>query len=135
MKRRVRFFALSLSLSATLVSWPNFASAQPATLSGLTSEQTALLNEHVYQGLPTVQPVLVRKGYVALYDPTRRDPLWVAYHVVPDYRNTPQRQDAFVRWLDGIRTEIRVVNGPTGKYLRTDRDQTSHNNLDDLPDC
>lgn len=39
-----------------------------------------------------------------------------------------------VPWNSG-RTEIRVVNGPTGKYLRTDRDNTSKNNLDDLPDC
>lgn len=39
-----------------------------------------------------------------------------------------------VPWKSG-RTEIRVVNGPTGKYLRTDRDDTSKNNLDDLPDC
>ena len=39
-----------------------------------------------------------------------------------------------VPWTDG-RTEIRVVNGPTGKYLRTDRDDTTKNNLDDLPDC
>jgi hypothetical protein len=40
----------------------------------------------------------------------------------------------FVPWTVG-RTEIRVVNGPTGKYLRTDRDDTAKNNLDDLPDC
>jgi len=40
----------------------------------------------------------------------------------------------YVPWQTG-RTEIRVVNGPTGKYLRTDRDNTSKNNLDDLPDC
>jgi hypothetical protein len=33
------------------------------------------------------------------------------------------------------RVGIRVVNGPKGKYLRTDPDTTSHNNLDDLPDC
>ena len=39
-----------------------------------------------------------------------------------------------VPWPSG-RTEIRVVNGPTGKYLRTDRDNTTRNNLDDLPDC
>ncbi len=30
---------------------------------------------------------------------------------------------------------VRVVNGPTGKYLRTDADSTSANNLDNLPDC
>lgn len=40
----------------------------------------------------------------------------------------------FVPWPEG-RTEVRVVNGAQGKYLRTDRDSTSRNNLDDLPDC
>lgn len=39
-----------------------------------------------------------------------------------------------VPWKSG-KTEIRVVNGPNGKYLRTDRDDTNKNNLDDLPDC
>ena len=32
-------------------------------------------------------------------------------------------------------TQIRVVNGRYGKYLRTDWDNTTKNNLDDLPDC
>ncbi|MGK3960047.1 DUF3892 domain-containing protein [Sorangium sp. So ce118] len=41
----------------------------------------------------------------------------------------------FVIWTDGRRTEVRVVNGPTGRYLRTDRDSTIQNNLADLPDC
>ena len=40
----------------------------------------------------------------------------------------------YVPWKNG-RTEIRVVNDPDGKYLRTDRDSTNKNNLDDLPDC
>lgn len=40
----------------------------------------------------------------------------------------------YVPWKSG-RTEIRVVNGKNGKYLRTDRDDTSKNNLDDLPNC
>lgn len=40
----------------------------------------------------------------------------------------------YVPWKSG-RTEIRVVNGQNGKYLRTDRDGTTNNNLDDLPDC
>ena len=39
-----------------------------------------------------------------------------------------------VPWQSG-RTEIRVVDGANGKYLRTDRDTTSKNNLGDLPDC
>lgn len=41
----------------------------------------------------------------------------------------------YVLWTDNKRTEITVVNGPHGQYLRTDRDQTTHNNLADLPDC
>ncbi len=41
----------------------------------------------------------------------------------------------YVPMKDGTKTIIRVVNGPTGKYLRTDWDSTSRNNLDDLPDC
>ncbi len=40
----------------------------------------------------------------------------------------------YVPWQSG-RTPIKVVKGPKGKYLRTDRDNTSRNNLDDLPDC
>lgn len=39
----------------------------------------------------------------------------------------------YVPWNSG-RTEIRVVNGEHGKYLRTDRDATTRNNLLDLPD-
>jgi len=38
----------------------------------------------------------------------------------------------FVQWPEK-RTEVRVVQGATGKYLRTDRDSTTRNNLDDLP--
>jgi hypothetical protein len=41
----------------------------------------------------------------------------------------------FVQWPGAQRTEITVVKGPNGKYLRTDRDSTTRNNLDDLPDC
>lgn len=38
----------------------------------------------------------------------------------------------YVPWTTGS-TWIRVVQGANGKYLRTDRDNTSRNNLDDLP--
>jgi hypothetical protein len=41
----------------------------------------------------------------------------------------------YVPWKIAGRTDIRVVNGPNGKYLRTDRDNTERNNLDDLPEC
>jgi len=39
-------------------------------------------------------------------------------------------QDAYSR-----RADVYVVNGTTGKYLRTDPNATSSDNLDTLPDC
>lgn len=33
------------------------------------------------------------------------------------------------------KARVRVVQGMYGKYLRTDADSTSGNNLDNLPDC
>lgn len=41
----------------------------------------------------------------------------------------------FVNLPGAGRVDIHVVQGSTGKYLRTDPDRTSDNNLDDLPDC
>ena len=41
----------------------------------------------------------------------------------------------YVPWTHSEPTLIRVVDGPNGKYLRTDRDKTSKNNLADLKDC
>ena len=35
----------------------------------------------------------------------------------------------------GYRSNVHVVNGPNGKYLRTTADRSSANNLDNLPDC
>ena len=33
------------------------------------------------------------------------------------------------------RVDIHVVDGTSGKYLRADPDESSENNLDNLPDC
>lgn len=37
--------------------------------------------------------------------------------------------------VEGQKVEIKVIKGIMGKYLRTDPDKTTKNNLDDLPDC
>jgi len=37
--------------------------------------------------------------------------------------------------IHGRRVDVHVVKGIDGKYLRTDPDRTSSNNLDNLPDC
>ncbi len=39
-----------------------------------------------------------------------------------------------VPWASGP-TQIHVVDGANGPYLRTDRDNSPANNLDELPDC
>jgi hypothetical protein len=36
---------------------------------------------------------------------------------------------------NGTEADVEVVNGATGKYLRTDPDKTTADNLADLPDC
>lgn len=41
----------------------------------------------------------------------------------------------FVQDTAGRRAAVRVVNGPTGRYLRTDPNSTCSDNLDNLPDC
>ena len=41
----------------------------------------------------------------------------------------------FVQDPRGHRADIRVVNGPTGKYLRTDPNTSCTDNLDTLPNC
>ena len=45
------------------------------------------------------------------------------------------RHQYWVNWSDVPETRIRVVTTNAGKYLRTDRDDTPRNNLDDLRDC
>lgn len=45
------------------------------------------------------------------------------------------RHTYYVLLQGGVRANILVVNGPTGKFLRTDPDQTERNNLAELPDC
>jgi hypothetical protein len=47
---------------------------------------------------------------------------------------TTTRHSYYVQWQEK-RTDVHVARGPTGPYLRTDRDSTTRNNLDDLPDC
>ena len=50
-------------------------------------------------------------------------------------RDIESRTHSYYVAMEGRRVAIRVVDGLTGKYLRTDPDQTERNNLDDLPDC
>lgn len=46
-----------------------------------------------------------------------------------------RRYTYFVQDRFGRRADVQVVNGPTGKYLRTDRNSSCSDNLDNLPNC
>lgn len=52
---------------------------------------------------------------------------------ITDIRTRQHRY--WVAWPGQPSTWIEVVEGLQGPYLRTDRDSTSRNNLDELPDC
>lgn len=41
----------------------------------------------------------------------------------------------YVLGSGGREVDVHVIEGPTGKYLRTDPDSSQANNLDELPDC
>jgi hypothetical protein len=41
----------------------------------------------------------------------------------------------YVQQPGTARVDVKVVDGATGKYLRTTADPNSANNLDNLPDC
>ena len=69
------------------------------------------IEEHVYGGLPDEGPVLVRNGYVLSYDPDRRVPSWVAYHLRPDYVKTPKRRGGYARFRPDAEVEHPVRPG------------------------
>ncbi len=47
-------------------------------------------NEHVRFGMPSQKGLLLyRKGYVAMYDTARKQPLWVSYKLSPEYLKNP----------------------------------------------
>ena len=61
---------------------------------------------------------------------------WSPRHKADAIRDIDDKvHEYYVRWTDGQETIVKVVNGSTGKFLRTQRDGSTKNNLDDLPDC
>lgn len=50
-------------------------------------------------------------------------------------RDIEARTHTYYVDVAGWRADVHVVDGPGGKYLRTDADQQSANNLNNLPDC
>lgn len=68
--------------------------------------------------------------------PCKRGEHWSPRGAQGAIQDIETRQHAYyVSWPNGPTTDVHVVNGPTGKYLRTDRDNSARNNLLDLPNC
>ena len=76
---------------------------QPVTFSqdfysSLSQEDKELYDEHLRFGQPDDEELLIRNAYISHYNAQCRFPDWVAYHVLPDYLNTPQRKGKFSRF-------------------------------------
>ena len=65
--------------------------------SEMSAAEKKLYNEHIIKGQPDRSngPVYVRHGYIMKYHEKYRIPEWVAYHIIPDYLNTPDRERKF----------------------------------------
>lgn len=57
---------------------------------------------------------------------------WTTSQVIESIENGT---NTFYTMVNGKRADVGVVNGPTGKYLRTYADDTYNNNLLALPHC
>jgi len=92
--RKVLWVIAVLSFQVLLAS-TSTGHAEPVDLSNLTDTQKTLLNEHVFGGLPSQENIYIRNGYVLCYNPSTKTPKWVAYHIKPEYRDTPSRKGRF----------------------------------------
>ena len=61
----------------------------------LSDRDKELYNEHLKFGQPNDEELLIRNAYVLHYNAQYRIPNWVAYHIDPDYLNTPERKGRF----------------------------------------
>ncbi|MEN8225802.1 MAG: DNA/RNA non-specific endonuclease, partial [Bacteroidota bacterium] len=65
--------------------------------SDMTIAEKKLYDEHIIQGQPDPDkgPVYIRQGYILKYNKTYKIADWVAYHIIPDYLNTPKREKKY----------------------------------------
>lgn len=91
--RMLTFCALVFGSVAVVCIRPS--NGEPIDLASLTDVQKKLLKEHVFGGLPSKENIYIRIGYVLSFNPKTKTPNWVAYHIKPDYRETPSRRGRF----------------------------------------
>jgi endonuclease G, mitochondrial len=86
----------------------------------ITGEQLKLVAEHAKFGVPSNDKVYIRKAYIMGFDPTRRIPSWVAFHVTSEYRKTPPRKARFATF----RNDPDIDNEPaTKEYVKAGFDR------------
>ena len=49
-------------------------------------------SEHAYGGIPSCGIYIERQGYIIQFDVEHKTPRWVAYHIKPEYLDTPDRK-------------------------------------------
>lgn len=82
------------------------AGAQAQDCELTSADRARFQSEHLVGGPSTSGALLVRRGYVAQYDAANRVPRWVAWHLIPDFRNLVGRNGQWARF----RTDNSVSN-------------------------
>jgi endonuclease G len=72
-----------------------YSYSAPVDTNNLNSVQKEIVKEHVYGGFLSTENIYIRKGYVLCFNPMTNTPNWVAYHIIPEYRNVPKRKGKF----------------------------------------
>ncbi len=63
------------------------------------------------------------------------DEFWSPRHKNDVILDIESSMHSYFILIAGKTVDIHVINGSTGKYLRTDPDKTENNNLNELPNC
>ena len=63
------------------------------------------------------------------------DELWSPRHKNDVILDLESNMHSYYILIAGNKVDIHVIDGPSGKYLRTDPDKTENNNLNELPSC
>jgi len=90
---RIKIFKIQL-ISLIIILFVQFAFSLD-WYSELSDRDKELYNEHLKFGQPNTEDLLIRNAYVLHYNTQYRIPNWVAYHIKPDYLNTPDRKGKF----------------------------------------
>ena len=57
-----------------------------------SSDEQALINEHLGSIRPSNEPIIVHRGHIFSYDYEHNVPKWTAWHVTQAYTDTPKRK-------------------------------------------